>query len=117
MVFPFGFGEVPRLRCSTGERFGDREIIIELLFSFSGDGDDPPPVAEFLRDGVKRMVASRCLNLNEFKIIMIDRWFNFTLNRNCIVLQIYKIQKNITELEHCSLVHRLSLQTGMQAAS
>lgn len=69
LVFPFGFGEVPRLRCSTGERFGDREIIIELLFSFSGDGDEPPPVAEFLRDGVRRMVASKCLNLIEDKLI------------------------------------------------
>lgn len=28
-------------------------------FSFSGDGDDPPPVAEFLRDGVNRTVASK----------------------------------------------------------
>lgn len=68
LAFPFGLGEVPRLRCSTGERFGEREIIIELLFSFSGDGDEPPPVAEFLRDGVKRMVASKCLNLFESKL-------------------------------------------------
>lgn len=61
--FPFGFGDVPRLRWSTGDRFGERLIIIEQPFSFSGDGDDPPPVAEFLRDGVKRIVASKCLNL------------------------------------------------------
>lgn len=61
--FPFGFGDVPRLRCKTGDRFGERLIIIELQFSFSGDGDEPPPVAEFRRDGVKRIVASKCLNL------------------------------------------------------
>lgn len=60
---PFGFGDEPRLRWRTGERFGERLIIIELPFSFSGDGDDPPPVAEFLRDGVNRIVASKCLNL------------------------------------------------------
>lgn len=63
LVFPFGSGEVPRLRWSTGERFGERKIIFELLFSFSGDGDEPPPVAEFRRDGVRRMVVSKCLNL------------------------------------------------------
>lgn len=61
-LFPFGLGDVPRLRCSTGDRFGERFIIIELPFSFSGDGDEPPP-AEFLRDGVRRIVASKCLNL------------------------------------------------------
>lgn len=65
LPFPFGLGDVPRLRCSTGERFGERFIKIELPFSFSGDGDEPPPVAEFLRDGVRRIVASKCLNLNE----------------------------------------------------
>lgn len=70
LELPFGLGEVPRLRCSTGERFGDREIIIELLFSFSGDGDEPPPVAEFLRDGVRRMVASKCLKLIESKQVI-----------------------------------------------
>lgn len=79
MAFPFGFGDVPRLRCKTGDRFGERLIIIDpptikilhyflhrffchihiLPFSFSGEGDDPPPVAEFLRDGVKRTVASK----------------------------------------------------------
>lgn len=58
-----GFGEVTRLRCNTGERLGERQSVIELPFSFSGDGDEPPPVAEFLRDGVRRMVASKCLNL------------------------------------------------------
>lgn len=65
-AFPFGFGDVPRLRWSTGERFGERQIVIELLFSFSGDGDDPP-VAEFRLDGVKRMVASKCRKLIDRK--------------------------------------------------
>lgn len=55
---------MPRLRCKTGERFGERLIIIELSFSFSGDGDDPPTVTEFRRDGVRRIVASKCLNLS-----------------------------------------------------
>lgn len=73
-ALPFGLGDVPRLRCSTGDRFGERLIIIELPFSFSGDGDDPPP-AEFLRDGVRRIVASKCLNLNT-RIIQ-----NYRLNR------------------------------------
>lgn len=69
LAFPLGFGDVPRLRCKTGERFGERLIIIELPFSFSGDGDEPPPVAEFRRDGVRRIVASKCRNLeNEIKI-------------------------------------------------
>lgn len=67
-AFPFGLGDVPRLRWSTGERFGERQSVIELQFSFSGDGDDPPPVAEFLRDGVKRIVASKCRNLLKLSI-------------------------------------------------
>lgn len=50
---------MPRLRCSTGERFGDRLAAIVSPFSFSGDGDEMPPVAEFLRDGVKRTVVSK----------------------------------------------------------
>lgn len=50
---------MPRLRCNIGDRFGERLAIIETPFSFSGDGDEPPPVAEFLRDGVKRTVVSK----------------------------------------------------------
>lgn len=58
---------MPRLRCNTGDRFGERQNVIELQFSFSGDGDEPPPVAEFRRDGVNRIVASKCRNLlNDF---------------------------------------------------
>lgn len=68
-MHPFGFGDVPRLRCSTGERFGERQTVIELQFSFSGDGEDPPPVAEFRLDGVKRIVASRWRNLIEIVFI------------------------------------------------
>lgn len=56
---PFGFGDTPLLRCIIGERFGDRLFAIEPTFSFSGDGDEPPPVAEFRRDGVKRTVVSK----------------------------------------------------------
>lgn len=56
---PFGgFGDVPRLRTGSGERFGDRNVAIEP-FSFSGDGDEPPPVAELRRDGVRRTVVSK----------------------------------------------------------
>lgn len=90
LALPFGFGEMPRFRCNTGDRFVGRLIMIvppvikmikrtnfhcfvflpkkfeKLLFapfSFSGDGDDPQPVAEFLRDGVNRTVASKWRNL------------------------------------------------------
>lgn len=126
--FPFGFGDVPRLRCKTGDRFGERFTywrkmceesvsfwlvkkwwwvecakpyinhhsqhlyltIIEPPFSFSGDGDEPPPVtdvAELRRDGVKRTVVSKCRNLKfyakqiyelndvcYFKLEMLPNW-------------------------------------------
>lgn len=55
---PFAlFGETPRLRPNIGERFGDRFAL--LPFSFSGDGDDPPPEAELRREPVRRTVVSK----------------------------------------------------------
>lgn len=53
-----GFGEVPRFLVKTGERFGDR-LSPKFLTSFSGDGEDPPPVAEFRREADSRTVVSR----------------------------------------------------------
>lgn len=41
-------GEVPRLRIICGDLFGDFVSIDP--FSLSGDGELPPPDAEFLRD-------------------------------------------------------------------
>ena len=41
-------GEVPRLRITCGDLFGDFNISVP--FSLSGDGELPPPEAEFLRD-------------------------------------------------------------------
>lgn len=62
-VFPLGgFGEASLLRIKTGDRLGDRAVVMHP-FSLSGDGDEPPPVAEFRRDGVKRTVASKWRNL------------------------------------------------------
>lgn len=42
------FGEVPRLRINCGDLFGD--FVSDIPFSLSGDGELPPPVAEFLLD-------------------------------------------------------------------
>lgn len=62
-VTPFGFGETPRFLCKTGDRFGERLTVDALPFSVSGEGSALVPVAEFLRDGVKRTVVSRWRNL------------------------------------------------------
>lgn len=41
-------GEVPRLRINCGDLFGD--FVSNSPFSLSGDGELPPPEAEFLLD-------------------------------------------------------------------
>lgn len=52
MVYGFPFerilGDVPRLRINCGDFFGD--FSNKVPFSLSGDGELPPPDAEFLRD-------------------------------------------------------------------
>jgi hypothetical protein len=52
------FGDVPRLRINCGDLFGDFDSMIP--FSLSGDGELPPPDAEFLRDDPIR--TSKCRN-------------------------------------------------------
>lgn len=42
------FGDVPRLRIICGDFFGDFNI--KVPFSLSGEGELPPPDAEFLRE-------------------------------------------------------------------
>lgn len=63
-----GFGEVPLFLVKTGERFADR-LSLKFPTSFSGDGEDPPPVAEFRREADSRTVVSRCRNLFLKKIL------------------------------------------------
>lgn len=70
-LFVTGFGETPRFLPNTGDRFG------EYPFSFSGDGVDPPPVAEFRRDADKRTVVSRWRNL--CVLFAIEWLIHFTL--------------------------------------
>lgn len=56
-------GDAPRLRTMIGDRLGD--LARTMPFSPSGDGDDPPPVAELRREAVNRTMVSRWRNLEE----------------------------------------------------
>lgn len=50
------FGEAPRLRIICGDLLGD--FVSIKPFSLSGDGELPPPVAEFLLD--EPILTSKC---------------------------------------------------------
>lgn len=55
-------------RNSIGDRFGERPLLLvpDALVatnSFSGDGDEPPPVAELRLDVERPTVVSKCRNL------------------------------------------------------
>lgn len=105
-VGPFGFGETPRLRCSTGDLFGDLLPRSISPFSFSGDGEEPP-VAEFRRDGVNRTVVSKWRNLLKEKMNESNEECKKCI-RKCGWL---------TGWEHCFWVHLRNSQTKMLTAN